>query len=141
MRALPEKLGKWKHGIYYHLGYYGHTTKQTVHTITPQRIEEEFRKIVKSGATEYLLNNVSEMRDYVMNTRFIAEICWDAETAFSQPNAAERFTKWWSNEYFGNGADGAFLAYQDYFKIYHSHDQIWQGARSLERGLTMFILA
>ncbi|QBG47009.1 hypothetical protein EGM51_06225 [Verrucomicrobia bacterium S94] len=137
MRALPEpeELGKWKHGIYYHLAYYGHTTKQTAHTITPMRIEEQFRNIVKAGATEYMLCNVSEMREHTMNTRFIAGICWDAETAFSREDAADRFSRWWSREYFGNGADGAYSAYMDYFRIYHAHDQIWQGARSLERAL------
>lgn len=136
MRALPKQLGKWKHGIYYHLAYYGHTTKQTAHTITPSRIEEQFRKVVNAGATEYMLCNVSEMREHVMNTRFIAEICWDAETAFSEDDAAGRFTKWWSREYFGDAAaEGALATYNNYFRILHSHDQIWQGAQSLDFGL------
>lgn len=74
MRALPKSLGKWKHGIYYHLAYYEQTTKQTHHTIRPDRIEQEFRAILKSGATEYLLLNVSELREHVMNTWFIADI-------------------------------------------------------------------
>lgn len=136
MRALPEQLGKWKHGIYYHLAYYGATTKQTHHTIRPDRIESEFRKIVEAGATEYLLFNVSEMREFVMNTRFLAEISWDAETAFSLPDAADRFTKWWSREYFGDmAAEDAYRSYNAYFDILHSHDQIMEGAKNVDRTL------
>lgn len=136
MRALPTDLGRWKHGIYYHLAYYGRTTKQTHHTVTPMRIEEEFKKIVRSGATEYLLVNVSEMREYVMNTRFVAEIAWDADTAFSQPDAAGRYIDWWSREYFGEAAaEGAAETYRSYFDILHSHDQLWQGALAVDEAL------
>ncbi|MFK7915227.1 MAG: glycosyl hydrolase 115 family protein [Pseudomonadales bacterium] len=139
MRALPEKLGKWKHGVYYHLAYYGATTKQTHHTIRPDRIEDEFRKIVESGATEYLLLNLSEMREHVMNARFIADVVWDAPAAFSRPDAAGRFVDWWSREYFGEqAAADAVDAYGAYFDILHSFDQILQGARSLDHALNRF---
>ncbi|MFK7863815.1 MAG: glycosyl hydrolase 115 family protein [Pseudohongiellaceae bacterium] len=136
MRALPENLGKWKHGIYYHLAYYGGTTKQTHHTVQPERIEKQFRDIVASGATEYLLFNVSEVREFVMNTRFIADISWDAETAFAKPEAAKRFSQWWSKEYFGEPAAMATnQTYESYFDIIHSHDQLMEGAKNLDRAL------
>lgn len=136
MRALPESLGKWKHGIYYHLAYYGGTTKQTHHTVRPDRIEEQFREIVASGATEYLLFNVSEVREFVMNTRFIADISWDAETAFAQADAAGRFTQWWSEEYFGEQAAAMVNeTYDAYFDIIHSHDQLMVGSENVDRAL------
>ena len=136
MRALPKELGEWKHGIYYHLAYYGRTTKQTHHTITPTRIEEQFRKIVDAGATEYLLVNVSEVREHVMNARFIAEIAWDADTAFSKPDAAGRYVNWWSGEYFGEAAAKDVAdTYRNYFDILHSHDQLWEGALGLDKAL------
>lgn len=136
MRALPENVGKWKHGIYYHLAYYGATTKQTHHTVRPDRIESEFRKIVDADATEYLLFNVSEMREFVMNTRFLAAISWDADAVFSEPNAADRFTRWWSREYFGKAAaEDVYQTYTAYFDILHSHDQIMVGAKNVDRTL------
>ncbi|WOO40571.1 glycosyl hydrolase 115 family protein [Rubellicoccus peritrichatus] len=136
LNHLPENTGKMKHGIYYHLAYWGPMRKQTTHTITPQKIEEEFRKVIDSGATEYMLNNVSELREYIMNTRFIAEICWDAETAFKEPDAAGRFTEWWCREYFGDAAaDDAVTTYNNYFDIIHSYDQIWQGALALDQAI------
>ena len=139
MRALPDDLGPWKHGIYYHLAYYGSTTKQTHHTITPQRIEEQFRKIVEAGATEYLLVNVSEVREFVMNMRFLAELGWEAERVLAQPNAAERFTRWWASEYFGRAASvSAAATYAEYFSILHGFDQIMYGAQMIDTVLQRF---
>ncbi len=37
-------------------------------------VAEEFDKIVKAGATEYMLVNMSEVRDYVMGARMLADI-------------------------------------------------------------------
>jgi hypothetical protein len=67
MRALPPKKDQWKHGVYYHLAYFStntRLTKQITHTVTPARVEDEFRRIVQAGATEYMLVNVSELREY-----------------------------------------------------------------------------
>ena len=84
MRALPSGLGQWKHGVYYHLAYLGgRLTKQLTHTVAPSTIAEQFDKIVKSGATEYMLVNVSEVRDYVMGARMLADITWDAPAIYA----------------------------------------------------------
>jgi hypothetical protein len=67
MRGLPERAGASQNGVYYHLSYLGsNATKQTFATVQPNRIEQEFRKVVASGATSYMLVNVSELRDVVM---------------------------------------------------------------------------
>jgi hypothetical protein len=102
MRALPSGLGKWKHGVYYHLAYLGgNLSKQLTHTVGPATVAGEFDKIVKSGATEYMLVNMSEVRDYVMSARMLTDITWDAARIYATPNPAERYTAWWSREYFG----------------------------------------
>src|ERR1041385_2435559 len=90
MRFLPADLGKWKHGVYYHLAYLGPVTKQNAHIVTPAMVAGEFRKIVDAGATEYMLVNVSEMREFIMEAREIAEICWDAKTALAGEPKQER---------------------------------------------------
>jgi hypothetical protein len=136
MRALPKSLGKWKHGIYYHLAFYGQTTKQTHHTIRPDRIEQEFRGILKSGATEYLLLNVSELREHVMNTRFISEIAWHGEAAFRESKSSDQFVSWWAKEYFGDdAAKDVFASYKAYFDILNAHNQIWEGTKQFDRAL------
>ncbi|MDQ3710670.1 MAG: glycosyl hydrolase 115 family protein, partial [Acidobacteriota bacterium] len=129
MRALPQKTDKWKHGVYYHLAYFGNTVKQVTHTITPQRVASEFKKIVDAEATEYMLVNVSEVREYVMEARMIADISWTAPAALSQPDAAQRYVDWWSREYFGtDAAPDAAQSYTNYYQLINAHDKLWFGA-------------
>jgi len=128
MRGLPASVGKWKHGVYYHLAYLGgNLSKQTTHTETPAVVAQEFDKIVKAGATEYMLVNVSEVRDYVMGARMIADITWDAPTIYATPNAAERYTAWWSREYFGGAgtAQAADAVYNKYFALLDKPETLW----------------
>jgi len=140
MRALPQKKDQWKHGIYYHLAYFSTSTrltKQITHLITPARVDEEFRRIVQSGATEYMLVNVSELREYVMEARMLAEICWDAATAFARPDASNQFVDWWSREYFGEAAArDAAASYRDYYERLPSWDQIAVGSNAVSDALT-----
>lgn len=135
MRGLPSSLGKWKHGVYYHLAYLGgNLSKQTTHTETPMVVADEFEKIVKAGATEYMLVNVSELRDYVMGARMIADICWDAPAIYATPKAADRYTAWWSREYFGGQgtAQAAGSAYQKYFSLLDKPDTLWTAMDAIQ---------
>ncbi len=117
---------KWKHGVYYHLAYLGgNLSKQTTHTETPGVIATEFDKIVKAGATEYMLVNVSELRDYVQGARMISDICWEAPKIYASPNAAERYTDWWSREYFGEAVKDTSGAYAQYFSLLDKPDTLW----------------
>jgi hypothetical protein len=132
MRALPTELGRWKHGVYYHLAYLGgNLGKQLTHVVAPSTVGEQFDKIVKAGATEYMLVNMSEVRDYVMGARMIADITWDAPKIYATPNAADRYTAWWSREYFGTAAGGAATAqaaeaaYNKYFPVIDTPDKLW----------------
>lgn len=133
MCALPKNTGRWKHGVYYHLSYWwGRYTKQETHTVAPSTIAEQFNTIVKAGATEYMLLNVSELRDYVMGARMIADITWDAKTIYSQPDPADRYINWWSQEYFsdtlksdGNGVKYVRDIYHRYSSLLNTADKLW----------------
>lgn len=135
MRALPQVKDQWKHGVYYHLAYFSTTTrltKQIAHVVSPMRIEDEFRNIVKAGATEFMLVNVSEMREFVMEGRMLAEISWDAPKAFAQPDAADRYIQWWSREYFGaEAATQVGAAYRSYYQILNGYDQVSVGGNAV----------
>ena len=131
MRALPSGLGRWKHGVYYHLAYLGgRLTKQLTHTVAPATVATQFEQIVKAGATEYMLVNVSELRDYVMGARMLADITWDAPAIYAAPGAAGRYTGWWSREYFGSGA--AANAYNRYFAVLDTPDKFWVAPDAIE---------
>ncbi|OLC76138.1 MAG: hypothetical protein AUH78_07460 [Gemmatimonadetes bacterium 13_1_40CM_4_69_8] len=91
MRGLPTDRGRWKHGVYYHLAYLGgNLSKQTTHTVAPATIAGEFQRIVQARATEYMLVNVSELRDYVMGARLIADITWNAPAVYASPAGGVR---------------------------------------------------
>jgi hypothetical protein len=125
MRALPTNLGQWKHGVYYHLAYLGKQVKQNMHIVPPSRIAEQFKHIVDSGATEYMLVNVSELREFVMEARMIADICQDAKTALAGDNPAQRYVNWWSREYFGDAAaKDAAKAYQHFYSLLDTYDKL-----------------
>ena len=142
MRGLPRAKDQWKHGVYYHLAYFSTSTrltKQVSHIVQPALVESEFRNIVQAGATEYMLVNVSELREYVMEARMLAEICWDAEKAFAQPGAADRYVRWWSHEYFGDAAAVEVeQAYRGYYQQLKSWDQISVGSNAVLQTLTAF---
>jgi hypothetical protein len=134
MRGLPTSLGKWKHGVYYHLAYLGgNLTKQLTHTVEPPVIAEQFEKIVKAGATEYMLVNMSEVRDYVMGSRMLADITWDAPAIYASGDQAGRYTKWWAREYFGAvGAQNADAAYIKYQSILNVPNKLWTAPDAIE---------
>ena len=115
MRGLPAKKDQWKHGVYYHLAYLGKQVKQSAHIVPPSRIAEQFKKVVDSGATQYMLVNVSELREFIMEARMLADICWDSKTALAGDDPAKRYVNWWCREYFGDeAAPAAAKAYADY---------------------------
>ncbi|MGI9090394.1 MAG: glycosyl hydrolase 115 family protein [Gemmatimonadaceae bacterium] len=136
MLALPQTPGKWKHGVYYHLAYFGPGTKQVTHTVTPERVAREFRRIVDAHATEYMLLNVSELRDFAMATRMITDISWDATSALGSPDPSRRFVDWWSREYFGAAAaPDAARTYAYYYQLISSYDKLWCGADAFQEAL------
>ena len=137
MRGLPTSLGKWKHGVYYHLAYLGgNLSKQNASTVAPSTIATEFQKIVQAGATEFMLVNMSETREYVMGARMIADITWNAPGAFSASDAASRYISWFSHEYFGAGADAAAATYGQYFTMLDQPDRLWFAANAIQQLIT-----
>ena len=130
-----SELGRWKStAVYYHLAYLGgNLTKQLTHTVGPETVADEFDKIVKSGATEYMLVNMSEVREYIMCGRMIADITWDAPAIFAQPNAAARYTAWWgAASTSGASTAAAEAAYNKYFALLNVPDKLWIAPNVIE---------
>lgn len=126
MRGLPTDRGRWKHGIYYHLSYLGvNLSKQTTHIVAPATIAAEFQKVVQAGATEYLLVNVSELRDYIMGARMISDVAWNAPAVYAAPDPAGRFVDWWTHEYFAPAAANARAVYDRYHALLDTPDKLW----------------
>lgn len=161
IRYLPDNLGKWKHGVYYHLAYLGPVPKQSAHIVTPAMVAREFKKITDAGATDYMLVNVSELREFVMEARMLAETTWDAKAALagmpteprpSQPlgttpstkdstaalqpvsnPAGDRYVNWWCNEYFGpDAAPVAADAYRRSYELLSSYDKAYYASNKVQ---------
>jgi len=133
MRGLPTDLGRWKHGVYYHLAYLGgNLSKQTTHTVAPATIAGEFQRIVGARATEYMLVNVSELRDYIMGARLIADITWNAPAVYASPDPAGRFMTWWTQEYFAPAAAPARAAYDRYHALLDTPDKLWYASEAVQ---------
>jgi hypothetical protein len=133
MRGLPEngRTTPNRHGVYYHLAYLGNPaiTKQTHQTVSLDRIGREFRGILNAGATEFCLINVSETREYVLGTRYIADICWTGNAAVANDDSPQKFLQWWSREYFGDQAAPAVArAYNGYFSVVSTAASLGHGA-------------
>lgn len=136
MRGLPKRPGSWTHGVYYHLAYFGAPVKQLTHTVSPFRVASEFRRILDARATEYLLINVSELRDFVMEARMIADIAWDPSAALAEPDPASRYIAWWAREYFGDPAAPKVAAgYADYYRLVDRFDALWRGSDKVQDAL------
>ena len=148
MRGLPTDRGRWKHGVYYHLAYLGvNLSKQTTHIVAPATIASEFQRIVQAGATEYMLVNVSELRDYVMGARMIADITWNAAAVYAEPSSplarrergsggedpAARFVAWWTQEYFPSSTDRARTTYDRYHTLLDTPDKLWYASDATMR--------
>jgi len=83
------------------------------------------------------LVNVSELREYVMEARMIAELSWNASQAFAQPGAADRYLQWWAREYFGAAAaDEVVGSYRGYYQLLGSWDQISAGSNQVLNAVT-----
>ncbi|HEY4209099.1 MAG TPA: glycosyl hydrolase 115 family protein [Puia sp.] len=145
MRQLPTDRGKWKHGVYYHLAYYGgNESKQALHTVAPLRIAEQFDKILAAGATEFMLVNTSELREFVMEARMIARICWEGksmypvDTAGLSPAAvADAYTNWWAREYFGGHEATITALYRQYYQLFDDAPTTWFGTDRVEEMLDL----
>jgi hypothetical protein len=84
--------------------------------VPPDRIRRELTRAVKAGATEYLLDNTSDVRPVVMTTRALMELAWNAKPWMEQADAASAFLTRWSREEFGEKAAAAVAdLYRAYF--------------------------
>ena len=145
MRDLPADKGKWKHGVYYHLAYFGGTeSKQSFHTVSPQSIAEQFGKIIDAGATEFMLVNTTELREFVMEARMIARLTWEGKSMYAAGgpagpsragHAADEYIRWWSREYFGKEEEPVTALYHRYYDLFNKTQETWFGTDRVQEML------
>jgi hypothetical protein len=104
-------------GVYYHTAMLSGWHNQLTEMTPVDRIRRELARAVNAGATEYLLDNTSDVRPVVMTTRALMELAWNAQPWLAGDHDESRaFLARWSREEFGDSAAPAVEGlYRDYF--------------------------
>ncbi|HXJ06408.1 MAG TPA: glycosyl hydrolase 115 family protein [Candidatus Acidoferrum sp.] len=102
-------------GAYYHVAMMNGRANQLTEMVPVERIDSEFGRYIKAGATHYMLLNTSDIRPVSMTTKAVMDVVWKG----LPPNAfgeSDRFYKQWSSEEFGpKAADTVAGLYKEYF--------------------------
>ena len=104
-------------GVYYHTAMLSGRHNQLTEMVPPNRIRREIGRAVKAGATEYLLDNTSDIRPVPMSTRALMEMAWNpAPWIAGDHDESQAYLDRWSREEFGEQAAPAVAAcYRAYF--------------------------
>ncbi|WP_337102526.1 glycosyl hydrolase 115 family protein [Paenibacillus sp. YIM B09110] len=106
-----------QYGIYYHVAFWScgpHLVQGTL----PDKIYYNLHAAVQKGNTDYLVVNVTNLREMLLGTQCTAAMGWNFEAY--QP---ESFIQDWTIEHYGQqGGLAAAQAYQAYFAAFHSLD-------------------
>ena len=102
-------------GAYYHVAMMNGRANQLTEMVPVERIDSEFGRYIKAGATHYMLLNTSDIRPVSMTTKAVMDIVWKG----LPPDAAgdsDRVYRQWSSEEFGTKAAAQVSeVYKQYF--------------------------
>ncbi len=102
-------------GVYYHTAMYDYRSNHWTEMVPLERIQRELGRMVKAGATQFLLVNTSNLRPVVMTTRAVMELAWNPEP-WNKPDASASYLHAWARDEFGaSAADSVARYYQAYF--------------------------
>lgn len=102
-----------KYGVYYHHQLWG-SGPHLVQAIPPSKTYEMFKKVMEHGSNEYLIMNVSNIREFVLGIEASTKMLWDF-SAFD----VDTFLKDWCGERFPEEPQKTYEAYQQFFNAYH----------------------
>ena len=104
-------------GIYYHTAMLSGWHNQLTEMVPVDRIRRELARAVNAGATEYLLDNTSDLRPALMTTRALMELAWDAQPWLdgNHDESAAYLTRWSRQEFGEKAGPAAEALYRGYF--------------------------
>ncbi len=125
--GLIEDRGKIAagQGVYYHTAMFDYRSNHWTEMVPLERIQRELGRMVKAGATQFLLVNTANLRPVVMTTRAVMELAWNPDPWLDSgldsglnagSNASTNYLQNWSREEFGApAADALTQYYKSYF--------------------------
>lgn len=133
MVDLPKEGDTGRHGVYYHLAITmgdGYATSVGA-VVSEDLLVDQWRAIFDAGATEYLLVNISEVREFIREGRMLTQIAQHGHELLDLPDPAADFRDWFSKEYFGKAAASKVSsAYEERFDIALYAQELYAGNTS-----------
>ena len=140
IRALPEPGAPGLHGIYYHLSILTGRLRliQNASIVSEELISDEFDAVFDTDATDYLLTNISEMREFIREARLLADISVRGNEIFELEEPAAAFRSWFSKEYFGDEiAEDVDEIYESYYgKLLTKAEELYVGNKDCLKSIT-----
>lgn len=99
-------------GVYYHVAYHDDHDSHLVQTVHPERIERAIKLIKKYNLTTYFLLNVSNIREFLMGIRGLADTTWTGDY-----NAEEAYQSWCRGQFGDDAAPRIEEAYKEQFAL------------------------
>ncbi|HLZ49622.1 MAG TPA: glycosyl hydrolase 115 family protein [Candidatus Acidoferrum sp.] len=102
-------------GAYYHVAMMNGRANQLSEMVPVERIDSEFARYIKAGATHYMLLNTSDVRPVSMTTKAVMDIVWKG-LPHDAASDGRRFYRQWASDEFGPKAAATVAdIYKDYF--------------------------
>ena len=102
-------------GAYYHVAMMNGRANQLTEMVPVERIDSEFGRYIKAGATHYMLLNTSDIRPVSMTTKAVMDVVWKGLPSDAS-RESDRFYRQWATEEFGPKAAATVAAiYKEYF--------------------------
>ncbi len=124
MRQLPGELHA-RHpggnGVYFHLA---NCDRQWSQWVDLHHFQQQFQKIVYSGATDYALFNVGDIREIPLNIKAAMDVSWDSSQVLNE-NWASNYLQKWTDNYFGSAGLDAAGIYKRYFELEYPVSCTW----------------
>ncbi|WP_373524577.1 glycosyl hydrolase 115 family protein [Aquiflexum sp.] len=106
-----------EYGIYYHHQLWG-MGPHLAQAVPPSKTYEIIKQAVEKGSDDYVIFNVSNIREFALGLRASSEMTYDFN-GFDP----EMFMKNWAEVRFGEDSEAVAAVYQQFFDSYQMHDQ------------------
>jgi hypothetical protein len=125
-------------GIYYHTAMLSMYHNQLSEMVNPGRIYNQIGRFVRAGATDYFLDNVSDIRAVPLSTDCAMKMAWNAKPYLDNTDEQnmEFFLRDWSQRQFGSELASKIVpVYKKYFAIPYMGGSVRQGENNLQSRL------
>ena len=134
--GIPRDEGRVARGqgVYYHTAMMSFSANQLSEMVPPGRIYSELGRYVVAGATEFFLDNVSDIRSYSLSTDCVMRYVWDASPYEGRTDREnmDAFQRDWSRREYGDAVAGELCElWNAYFDIPYLRRDVRRGEHIL----------